>query len=460
MKKTPNRLKSTEAELRRQAEKQLKGQRRKTVQPGGASGAQRLVHELQVHQVELEMQNAELQRARTENEEALEKYTELYDFAPLGYFSIDQKGLIREVNLMGAAMFGAVRSQLLHRRLQDFVAPTSRSIVSAFLKVVFTKTGKQACEALLTNTSNETFWADLQAVSSAWPDGKGSFCRLAVSDIAALKRGEEAQRSVQSLAAANREANREIARRREAEASLKESEQNQHKLLVEAQELHAQLRYLTHQIIQAQEEERKQISRELHDDIAQILAGVKVQLTTLSVTASIQPQDLRRRIRKTKELVGKSIEVVHEFARKLRPALLDDLGLIPALRSFIKELPKTGLRLHLDAAEEVETLDSACRTVIYRVAQEAITNVVRHAHAQNVTLRIMKTAGVVRLVVHDDGRSFPAKRLLAAKQGGRLGLLGMRERIEMVGGHFDIESLPAKGTTITAEIPWVSGDKN
>jgi signal transduction histidine kinase len=350
-------------------------------------------------------------------------------------------------------MLGAVRSRLLQRRLQAFVAPTSRPIVDAFLKTTFAHPGKQACEALLLTATDTPFWADLLAVFTIGLDGDVKWCRLAISDIAALKRGQEALRSVQSLAAANLEANKEIARRRAAEASLKESERIQRELLIESQVLQAQLRHHTHQLLLAQEEERKNISRQLHDEIAQILTGINVHLAALTESASIRPQDLRQRITKTKQLVTKSIDIVHRFACNLRPTLLDDLGLIPALRSFVKELAgQKDLRIDFTAFDGVETLDISRRTVLFRVAQEALTNVVRHARAQKVTMSILKISDAVQLVVQDDGKSFPAERLLSSKTG-RLGLLGMRERIEMVGGRFSIESVHGKGTTVTAEIP-------
>jgi PAS domain S-box-containing protein len=386
---------------------------------------------------------------------ALEKITDLYDFAPVGYFSIDQHSLIREANLTGAAMLGVARSRLHQRRLQSFVAPVSRPTVEAFLKTVFAGSEKQACEALLVPATGTVFLADLRASSVGWFEGEQKWCRLTVSDIGAIRQGQEAQRRVESLAAANLEANREIARRRAVEASLKESEQKQHELLEESRELHAQLRRLTHQILLAQEEERRQISRQLHDEISQILVGISVQLEALAQTAVIRPQVLRKQIAKTGRLVGQSIDVVHRFARNLRPTMLDDLGLIPALRAFAKELAgRNSLRIRFTAFAGVEALESFRRTVLYRVAQEALTNVARHAHARHADMRLLKIRGAVRLEIHDDGKSFQATRTISAMRRGRLGLLGMRERVEMVGGRFAIASAPGKGTTVTAEIPF------
>ena len=442
------------AALRRRAEICRRKRSAILAAPRTEADTQRLLQELQIHQIELEMQNAELQRAHVEVEAALVRYTELYDFAPVGYLSIDQQGVIQEVNLTGAAMLGVARSQILRRRLQAFVAPSSRPVVDAFLATVFAQSGKQSCEALLKTASGADFWADLQASPAAWPKGEQRWCRLTISDIAALKQAEEAQRRVELLATANREANLEIARRRAVEASLKASEESQRQLLAESRELQAQLRHLTHQILQSQEEERRKISRQLHDEIAQILTGIKVQLTALTQATAVNPRVLRQRIARTRRLVSQSIDVVHRFARDLRPSLLDDLGLLPALRSYIKDLVKRrALRIRFTAFPGVEVLDNDRRTALYRVAQEALTNVARHAHARKVTVSILKLREAVRLEIHDDGKSFPAERLLSARQGGRLGLLGMRERVEMVGGRFAIASVPGKGTTVTAEIP-------
>jgi len=150
---------------------------------------------LEVHQIELEMQNAELQKARDDLEAALEKYTDLYDFAPVGYFSIDESDVILETNLTGAALLGVARSRLINRRLLLFIAPTSRPIFLAFLKKVFTGSKDQACEALLLKKGGGTFWAAFQAMSAVCPKGMRKWCRVAFGDITARKQAEEAVRT-------------------------------------------------------------------------------------------------------------------------------------------------------------------------------------------------------------------------------------------------------------------------
>jgi signal transduction histidine kinase len=219
-----------------------------------------------------------------------------------------------------------------------------------------------------------------------------------------------------------------------------------------------QLRHLTRQLLLAQEEERKKISRELHDEIAQTLTGINVQLATLKTEATTNIKGLRKKIARTQRMVEKSVDIVHRFARELRPTVLDDLGLIPALHSFVKSLAKrTGIHIHLTVFAAVEKLAGDKRTVLYRVAQEALTNVARHAQASLVDLSIVKLPDSICMKIRDDGKSFQVDRMLNARKNKRLGLLGMRERVEMVGGSFRVESAPGKGTTIRAQIPFTNG---
>jgi signal transduction histidine kinase len=261
------------------------------------------------------------------------------------------------------------------------------------------------------------------------------------------------QRTVE-LAASNLQLGQEVAQRKAAESALKKSEHHYSELLAQSDELQKQLRQLSRQILSAQEEERREISRELHDVIAQTLTGINVRLAALSKEAATSTKGLDRNIARTQRLVEKSVDIVHRFARELRPAVLDDLGLIPALHSFMKNFTtRTGVRTYLTACTDVEQLETARRTVLFRVAQEALTNVARHAKASRVDLSLRKLPDGICMTISDDGQSFPVERTLHANNGKRLGLLGMRERLEMVGGKFGVESTPGKGTTITAKVP-------
>jgi signal transduction histidine kinase len=275
------------------------------------------------------------------------------------------------------------------------------------------------------------------------------------NNITERKQAEEAQRRMEVLAASNQKLEEEIIRRQAVEKSLQQSERHQRLLLVQSRDMQGQLRHLSHQILSAQEDERRKISRELHDEIAQTLAGINLRLGALKAEAGARGQGFQNKISRTQRLVEKSVEIVHRFARDLRPTLLDDLGLIPALHAFVKIFTKdTGLRVRLTVFAGVEELGSSKRTVLYRVAQEALTNVARHAHATTVDMHIEKLAQTVSMVIKDNGTCPPTDPMRAAKRGKRLGLIGMRERLEMVGGSFDIQCVEGKGTTVHAEIPY------
>jgi two-component system sensor histidine kinase DegS len=267
-----------------------------------------------------------------------------------------------------------------------------------------------------------------------------------------------ARRGSGALAATSRRLELEIARRKSVQDALKKSERHYGHLLERSRHMQEHLRRLSHEILSAQEEERRAISRELHDEIGQTLTAIKVKLVTLNQQATINAADLKRKIASTQRLVQRSMNTVHRFARNLRPPLLDDLGLIPALHSFMRGFTKrTGVRIHFATFAAVEKLDGEKRTVLYRVAQEALTNVAKHAQASLVNVSIQPQQGVVLMEIHDDGKSFEVQRVLLAKKITRLGLLGMRERVEMVGGRFEVESAPRRGTTIRARIPLGSG---
>jgi signal transduction histidine kinase len=256
------------------------------------------------------------------------------------------------------------------------------------------------------------------------------------------------------LASSNAELKLEIVQRKGVEDALRKSELTSSQLLERSRQMQEELRQLSRRLLSAQEEERKRISRELHDVIAQTLTGINVRLATLKSQSATNAKDLHRKIASTQRLVEKSVDIVHRFARDLRPAVLDDLGLIPALHSYMKAfIEQTGIRVGFTAFAGVEKLDSARRTVLYRVAQEALTNIARHAKASHAKVSIHNHSGTVCMVITDDGKGFQVEGAVFAKNRRCLGLLGMRERVEMVGGAFYMESAPGRQTTIRVEIP-------
>lgn len=400
---------------------------------------------------------------RKQGEEMLRRNEALFSAlvaqAPVGVYVVDARFRVQQVNPMAVPVFERVRP-LIGRDFSEVIhlvwpRPVADQVVRRFRHTL--RTGEsyvspEFAERRRDTGAKEAYEWQIQRVTL--PTGEqGVVCFF--NDITERKRMETAQRRLAAMSASNRKLEREMVRRRRVEQALRKSERLQRRLLGESRRMQERLRQLSRQVLEVQEEERKRISRELHDVIAQSLTGINLRLTALRREAGVDPGGLDRSIARTQELVGKSVDVVHRFARELRPAALDDLGLVPALRSLLRSFTeRTGVRTHLTAFPGVEALDMALRTVLFRVAQEALVNVDRHARAVRVDVRIEKLPDGIRMTLADDGKSFHVKRVLDTRGTKRLGLLGMRERLEMVGGAFHVESAPGKGTAIEARIPF------
>ncbi len=206
-----------------------------------------------------------------------------------------------------------------------------------------------------------------------------------------------------------------------------------------------QLESLSRQLIEAQEAERRAVARELHDDFGQVLTALKLTL--------------QRRERDDAEsiaLVDGAIARMRDLAQDLRPPVLDELGLEASLRWYVeREAKRAGLSFRLALAPLERRPQATVEITCFRVVQEALTNVIRHAHARHLAVELGTPDGVVQLVVRDDGRGFdvPAARARGESQG----LLSMRERVALVGGELEIDSAPGRGTSIRARIPLGDG---
>ncbi len=252
----------------------------------------------------------------------------------------------------------------------------------------------------------------------------------------------------------NRELGRELKRRDVVAVRLIRSEGRCQGLLTDSRRLQGRLRGMSRRMLTVQEEDRKKISRELHDVIIQTLTGITLLLEPLKIQARQASTTLDRTISRTQSLVAKSVAIVHRFARDLRPATLDHLGLIPALETFTQELGwRTGLKVAITLSPEVETLPLAARTVLFRVAQEALTNAARHAKATSIIVTLQRLDDAFYLRIHDDGRAFKVQDPGQGSGGKHLGLLSMHERMTLAGGRLEVASQAGHGTTISAWLP-------
>jgi signal transduction histidine kinase len=212
-----------------------------------------------------------------------------------------------------------------------------------------------------------------------------------------------------------------------------------------------ELQDLSARLLSAQEEERRTISRELHDEVGQSLSALLMEAGNAAASVPQDSAEVRRHVESIKKLAEASVNVIRNMTLLLRPSMLDDFGLVPALEWQAREISKrTGLRVQVAAEESAGELPDRHKTCIYRVVQEALNNCARHAHARSVRVVVWQEPRKILLSVEDDGRGFDSGRVRG------LGLVGMAERVTHLGGEFDIQSRPGAGTRVAVELPLAS----
>lgn len=207
------------------------------------------------------------------------------------------------------------------------------------------------------------------------------------------------------------------------------------------------LNQLSSRLVSAQEEERRSISRELHDEVGQSLTALAMEAGA-AANSPEAPEELRRRLESIRQLAEHSINAVRNMALLLRPSMLDDLGLVPALQWQAREVTqRTGVKVRVSAQGLTEDLPDEHKTCVYRVVQEALNNSVRHAQARGVRIEVTGQDRAIQVLVQDDGQGFDPSQC----QG--LGLLGMAERVRHAGGEIDLDAGPGRGTTVRVKLP-------
>ncbi len=228
-----------------------------------------------------------------------------------------------------------------------------------------------------------------------------------------------------------------IIERKRAEEELKASRQ--------------QLRALSARVLAAQEEERTRISREIHDELAQALTTLAFDLAWLGDKLSEEEVAVQNKVKSMNQRVGETIKAVQRISTELRPGILDDLGLAAAVEWYLTDFQeRTGIKCDLKTAPEELTLDDGRSTTVFRIVQEALTNIARHAGATEVQARLQEEPGRLLLEVRDNGRGITREQVSSNKS---LGLTGMRERARLWKGSVTIKGTEGKGTVVSVEIP-------
>lgn len=224
-------------------------------------------------------------------------------------------------------------------------------------------------------------------------------------------------------------------------------------LYKEIQQKEATRGELLHKVIAAQEEERKRIARELHDDTSQALAALVMTLDSAVVADGSEPA--RGRLLHMKELAVRTLDELHQIILDLRPSMLDDLGLVSAIRWYAESrLESQGIKVSFETSGDEQRLPSQMETALFRVVQEAITNIAKHAEADNVVISLEFNHSTISIEVEDDGRGFDIASLSrAADKSGGLGLMGMKERIGLLDGTLTLDSEPSRGTRLSIKVP-------
>jgi len=413
------------------------------------------LEELQVAEEEQYQQNAALAAARLTAEAERQRYQELFDFAPVGYLVTDPDGVIQEANQAAAALLGVPQPRLLDRPLTGFIAEEERQSFRAFLPRLRQLDSMQDWEIRLQPWASATFPAELTVVTIRTPQGVVGL-RWRLCDISLRKEAEQAlkqahrtlEHRVEERTAApqgmNAKLQLEIAERQRAAIKAQQAEEA-------LRNSHEQLRQLATHLQNAQEQERAYIARELHDDLAQALTSMRLDVSWLAGRALTAPTVWRERL----VSIATSIDALHQAVRRigtaLRPNVLDALGLAAAIEWQLQDIQqRTDLTYTLQKPTQELILEQACATAIFRIFQEAITNIVRHAEASHISVRLEQQANAVLLEVADNGKGVSRRQITDRHS---LGILGMRERARLWGGYVTINSTLDEGTTVTIWIP-------
>jgi PAS domain S-box-containing protein len=373
-----------------------------------------LVHELRVHQIELELQCQELQQAHLEVEESRNRYRELYESIPIGYATIDVSGRIYHLNPAGAAALG-IESD--NRELFFFFF-FSNSDVNAATQYVYRTMdeGKQeTIEFTMKKLDGTPFTAALQAAPVEHGEGKGERLRVTFKDVSRRRAVEEALRQHQMELEANR---------------------------VELQDLMAKL-------FTAQEEERRRIACDLHDDHCQRITALILEASAMEkVIRSVVPS-LVPRMSSLKIKLSDILDDFRHMTHELHPRHLDTVSLACSMRTYIKDYAAySKLEVHFQEHDVPAQLPMPLTICLYRVLQESLGNIRKHANAKQVAVSLSGTAGHIELRVSDNGSGFNS---CDNKKG--LGLTSMQERVRPLRGQVIFDSRPDVGTVVTVRIP-------
>lgn len=522
--------KSNSLPLRQQAEELLKKKKANSALSYTEPEMLKLIHELEVHQIELELVNEELNLAKEYAESNANKYIELYDFAPSGYITLTKSGEIIKLNLNAAKLLGKERSMLIGSKFGFFVSTDTKPCFNNFIERVFFNPTEQKCELELLTNNSYPLYVILTGIAAE----NGEHCLVTMFDLTEQKLAEKelaeselrfrllfdkAPLGYQSLdedgcfidlnqawidtlgysreevigkwfgdfltpkfvdafrerfpifiahgkihsefemvhkngsvlfiafdgrIARDLQGNfkqthcilKDITQQKQAETELKIAHQKLEQLYIRQDDI--------------KENERKTIAREIHDELGQLLTALKIDLSWAKDNVG-DCHTVKNRIAGMIDLVDETIKSVQRISADIRPGLLDDLGLIPTIEWCSQEFEmRTGINCHF-APLDIRCTNEKKNLALYRIVQEGLTNVIRHAKAKNVTINLNRVNDKLVLEIIDDGVGLHKEQVDSIKS---LGIIGIKERVKQYNGIFEITSDLDKGTKLHIEIPY------
>lgn len=380
---------------------------------------------------QLTRQSKQLLRAQSELADARNRYAALYDLAPIGYLTLDHQGVIIEANLAAGFLCDQPRGYLIGLALMSVVKADDRDQLRLFTDQARIAAGGLVAADLTLNTRSRRT-VRLLGRSVRTPEGLAQVL-TAMIDVTAEKQlaadkayaYEAEQRKSDDLAS-------EVAQRIATEERVKA---------------------LLERLVNVQEEERRRLALNLHDHLGQQLTALRLTLSTLRDARG--DAERTRQFDAVEQIVSQLDRDVDFLAWELRPPALDDVGLEAALAEFVRQWSSaTGVVAELhESAKGGPRLSPDIESHLYRIVQEALNNVSKHAQASHVSVILERRVDETRVIIEDDGTGFQLADELMRIKRGSMGLTGIRERVALIGGDFELESAPGKGTTLFVRIP-------
>ncbi len=370
---------------------------------------QRTEHELRVYQIELELQNEQLHQSQVALLASQARYMALYDQAPVGYLSLNGAGVIEQANLEACSLLGLVRDALLQRPFSDFVTAAEQDGFYMLRRSSALQGPAQTAEIRMVRADGEQFWARLAANTASVSNGKDAL-HLVLSDISERKRKE-----------------------------------------LERQGMVQRIEDLSRRLVQAQEEARRRLSRELHDRTSANLTALRLNLDQIVKTAGQEPDAALfwERVDDTRALIEDTNFSIRDICAELHTPEQDRGGLLEVVKSYAQQFTKrTGLPVAVDCAHGDLRLEPFLELSLFRIVQESLTNCAKHASASTIQVAIALSRTPLRVAVVDDGCGFDTTPAATEARAGGHGLQNMRETAEFLGGNLMLESAPGRGTRV------------